>query len=235
MRSLAATAGYKATGQETRESFKKPFQSARGTTSILHTHRDARTTPQMVVRTRVFESDGPPSTKICPSFCGCSYRLAKGTNSCTARCPAVQHPRMPERSCTDPRLLAVHFPDTKSHALATSTMAQNALRIGAGVLVAAGVSALLNRWLAQKAERQNPPLGRFITVDGARLHYVDRGTGTPVVLLHGNGSMIEDFQSSGLIDLAAKNYRVIAIDRPGFGHSNRPRITVWTPQAQADL
>jgi pimeloyl-ACP methyl ester carboxylesterase len=47
--------------------------------------------------------------------------------------------------------------------------------------------------------------------------------------------MIEDFQSSGLIDLAAKNYRVIAIDRPGFGHSNRPRSTVWTPQAQADL
>jgi pimeloyl-ACP methyl ester carboxylesterase len=129
----------------------------------------------------------------------------------------------------------VHFPDTKSRPLATSAMAQNALRIGAGVLVAAGVSALLNRWLAQKAERRNPPLGRFITVDGVRLHYVDRGTGTPLVLLHGNGSMIEDFESSGLIDLAAKNYRVIAIDRPGFGHSNRPRSTVWTPQAQADL
>jgi pimeloyl-ACP methyl ester carboxylesterase len=38
-----------------------------------------------------------------------------------------------------------------------------------------------------------------------------------------------------LIDLAAKNYRVIAIDRPGFGHTNRPRNTVWTPEAQADL
>jgi pimeloyl-ACP methyl ester carboxylesterase len=129
----------------------------------------------------------------------------------------------------------VHFPDTKSRALATSAVAQNALAIGAGVLVAAGVSALLNRWLAQKAERRNPPLGRFITVDGVRLHYVDRGTGTALVLLHGNGSMIEDFDSSGLIDLAAKNYRVIAIDRPGFGHSNRPRSTVWTPEAQADL
>ena len=69
----------------------------------------------------------------------------------------------------------MHFPDTKSRALATSTMARNALPIGAGVLLAAGVSALLNRWLAQKAERRNPPLGRFITVDGVRLHYVDRG------------------------------------------------------------
>jgi pimeloyl-ACP methyl ester carboxylesterase len=38
-----------------------------------------------------------------------------------------------------------------------------------------------------------------------------------------------------LIDLAAKKYRVIAFDRPGFGHSERPRNTVWTPQAQAGL
>jgi len=47
--------------------------------------------------------------------------------------------------------------------------------------------------------------------------------------------MIQDFQSSGLIDLAAKNYRVIAFDRPGFGHSDRPRGKIWTPEAQADL
>ena len=47
--------------------------------------------------------------------------------------------------------------------------------------------------------------------------------------------MIEDFQSSGLIDLAARSYRVIAFDRPGFGHSDRPRNVVWTPAAQAEL
>ena len=129
----------------------------------------------------------------------------------------------------------MYFPDTRSRALTSSTMAQKALPIAAGVVVAAVASALLNRWLAQKAERRNPPLGRFITVDGVRLHYVERGTGTPLVLLHGNGSMIEDFQSSGLIDLAAKKYRVIAFDRPGFGHSDRPRSTIWTPEAQADL
>ena len=40
---------------------------------------------------------------------------------------------------------------------------------------------------------------------------------------------------SGLVDLAAKKYRVIAFDRPGFGHSDRPRSTVWTPEAQANL
>ena len=68
-----------------------------------------------------------------------------------------------------------------------------------------------------------------------RLHYIERGEGDALVLLHGNGSMIQDFSSSGLIEMAAERYRVIAIDRPGFGCSNRPRDKIWTPQAQAEL
>jgi pimeloyl-ACP methyl ester carboxylesterase len=107
-----------------------------------------------------------------------------------------------------------------------------AVAAGAGLLAA---TAIVNRQLAQKAQRDNPPKGQFIEVDGVRLHYVERGTGRPLVLFHGNGSMIQDFESSGLIDLAAKNYRVIVFDRPGFGHSSRPRDVVWTPEAQASL
>jgi pimeloyl-ACP methyl ester carboxylesterase len=107
-----------------------------------------------------------------------------------------------------------------------------AAAVAAGALAAA---ALLNRHLAKKAEHDNPPAGQFLDVDGVRLHYVERGSGEPLVLLHGNGSMIQDFESSGLVDLAAKNYRVIIIDRPGFGHSSRPRNVIWTPDAQAQL
>ena len=105
------------------------------------------------------------------------------------------------------------------------------------VTIVAGlaISALVNRVIAKKAERDNPPTGKFVEVGDVRLHYIDRGAGEALVLLHGNGSMIEDFASSGLIDKAAKKYRVIAFDRPGFGHSERPRRTVWTPEAQADL
>lgn len=95
--------------------------------------------------------------------------------------------------------------------------------------------ALVNRRLARNAENDNPPAGQFLQVGGVRLHYVERGAGAPLVLLHGNGSMIQDFESSGLIDLAARNYRVIVFDRPGFGHSDRPRNVVWTPAAQAEL
>jgi pimeloyl-ACP methyl ester carboxylesterase len=72
-------------------------------------------------------------------------------------------------------------------------------------------------------------------VDGVRLHYIESGEGPPLVLLHGNGSMIEDFDSSGLIDLAAMRHRVIVFDRPSFGHSTRPRETLWTADAQAEL
>ncbi len=102
-------------------------------------------------------------------------------------------------------------------------------------IAALAISAFVNHRLARKAERDNPPAGRFLNINGVRLHYVERGSGEPLVLLHGNGSMIQDFQSSGLIDLAAKKYRVIAFDRPGYGHSDRPRSTLWTPEAQADL
>jgi pimeloyl-ACP methyl ester carboxylesterase len=102
----------------------------------------------------------------------------------------------------------------------------------AGVLA---VSALVNRHLAAKAERDNPPAGQFLEVDGVRLHYVERGQGETLVLLHGNGSMIQDFESSGLIEMAAQKYRVIVFDRPGYGHSDRPRSRIWTPAAQADI
>lgn len=107
---------------------------------------------------------------------------------------------------------------------------------GLGLAAAAlGISAIANRYVAKKAERENPAVGQFIEVDGVRLHYLDSGAGEPLVLLHGNGSIIQDFETSGLIETASQNYRVIVFDRPGFGHSNRPRQTIWTPEAQAAL
>jgi pimeloyl-ACP methyl ester carboxylesterase len=56
-----------------------------------------------------------------------------------------------------------------------------------------------------------------------------------VVLFHGNGSMIQDFTISGLVDLLARRNRVLCFDRPGFGYSQRPRLRLWTATAQAAL
>jgi len=87
----------------------------------------------------------------------------------------------------------------------------------------------------RQAAAEHPPRGRFVEVDGVRLHYIERGSGPTLVLLHGNGVLANDFENAGLLDKAAEHYHVIAFDRPGFGYSERPRSRVWTPQAQARL
>ncbi|WP_162419797.1 alpha/beta fold hydrolase [Microvirga brassicacearum] len=113
-------------------------------------------------------------------------------------------------------------------------------KIAAGLFSAATAAGLV-AWgfavhlKAKRAERDNPPIGRFIDVGGVRLHYLDQGKGDPIVLLHGNGSMVQDFVGSGLVDFLAERYRVIVFDRPGFGYSERPRHRTWTPAAQAEL
>ena len=110
---------------------------------------------------------------------------------------------------------------------------RNAALIGIGAALAAAAFIVQQR--SRQAERDNPPLGKFIEVEGVRLHYIERGEGQPLVLLHGDGSMIQDFVASGLVERAAQRYRVIVFDRPGYGYSERPRTTLWTPQAQAEL
>ena len=107
----------------------------------------------------------------------------------------------------------------------------------AALLGAAGLAASLLYVQAKRsaAEHDNPPQGKFIEIDGVRLHYIEQGAGPPLVLLHGNGLFANDFDLSGLLDSATQPYRVIAFDRPGFGYSERPADTSWTPEAQARL
>lgn len=104
---------------------------------------------------------------------------------------------------------------------------------GVAALALAGSAVLVNR-RATQAERDYLPKGRFVTVDGVRLHYMEKGTG-PVVFLHGNGAMVEDMLISGVPDHAASAYRAIVFDRPGYGHSERPQHRTWTAVAQASL
>ena len=120
-------------------------------------------------------------------------------------------------------------------------MARNIGQSTAGSLAAisavalAGAAFIVNRQ-ASKAEKAYPPKGSFVSAGGVRLHYVERGQGRPVVFLHGNGMMVEDMLISGVLGAAAdRSFRAIAIDRPGFGHSERPRGTAWTAAAQAEL
>jgi pimeloyl-ACP methyl ester carboxylesterase len=105
------------------------------------------------------------------------------------------------------------------------------LPLGAALVAAAAYV----QWSSRRAERKDPPTGKFLTVNGTRLHYLDSGKGPVVLLLHGTGSMARELEISGVIRDLASHHRVIAFDRPGFGYSERPRSVRWTPAAQADL
>lgn len=106
------------------------------------------------------------------------------------------------------------------------------------VVVTVLILAVLAWWIrsqAKAAERDFPPSGQFVEVDGIRLHYIEQGSGPAAVLVHGNGAQSGDFIGCGLMEELATRYRVIAFDRPGFGYTPRPRGKTWTPRRQAHL
>ena len=111
-------------------------------------------------------------------------------------------------------------------------LATKALLAGTAAL---GALAVINTLIAHRTEQEHPPQGSFLDIDGVRLHYTDRGKGSPVLLVHGNAVSGDDFDISGVSDLLLQNHRVIIIDRPGFGHSARPRNRDWSAAEQAEL
>jgi pimeloyl-ACP methyl ester carboxylesterase len=61
---------------------------------------------------------------------------------------------------------------------------------------------------------------RFIDVDGVRIHYQEKGEGTPLILLHGFTSSTYSWKD--VFDPLSRTYRVIAVDLKGFGFSGKP-------------
>lgn len=104
-----------------------------------------------------------------------------------------------------------------------------------GVAALGLTSAALVQYLSRRAVVRRKAIGRKLRVSGHTVQLVDQGTGPCVVVLHGNGSMLEDLSSSGLIDQLAEKYRVIALDRPGFGGTNRGTSGAWTPERESAL
>jgi pimeloyl-ACP methyl ester carboxylesterase len=105
------------------------------------------------------------------------------------------------------------------------------LGIVAGVLAA---SAVITIFQSRRAEARHPPAGHFIDVDGVRLHYIDKGLGVPVLLIHGAGVSADDYVASGVVEQLSEHHRVVAFDRPGYGYSERP-AGPCTARTQAGL
>jgi haloalkane dehalogenase len=64
--------------------------------------------------------------------------------------------------------------------------------------------------------------GRYMEVNGYRLHYIDEGCGDPVVFLHGNPTWSYDWRN--IIPYLNDSFRCIAVDLIGMGRSDKPDI-----------
>jgi len=112
----------------------------------------------------------------------------------------------------------------------------------AAIVVAAACALAVATALGSRAiERRHPPGGIFVDVSGGRLHLVDLhppsgadADGPPVVLLHGASGSLEDMRIA-LGDELGRRYRVILVDRPGHGWSDRGGGTGAEPDRQAAL
>jgi pimeloyl-ACP methyl ester carboxylesterase len=114
--------------------------------------------------------------------------------------------------------------------------------IGIAIVVALFASlALITLLSAWKIEREYPPTGRFVEVNGGRLHVVDldaRAQPKPddlaVVLLHGASGNLGDMRVA-FGDLLPRVHRTILVDRPGHGWSERWADDGASPARQAAM
>lgn len=65
-----------------------------------------------------------------------------------------------------------------------------------------------------------PFRSRWLTINGMNYHYIDEGTGEPIVMIHGNPTW--SFYYRSLIQALSPMYRTIAVDHIGCGLSDTP-------------
>jgi pimeloyl-ACP methyl ester carboxylesterase len=106
------------------------------------------------------------------------------------------------------------------------------------IVVALAFLALLTQAGVLALQRAYPAQGQLIDVAGATLNVVELGprdaAGPPIVLIHGASSNLEAMRRP-LGEMLAKTHRVILIDRPGHGWSERGRLTDSTPAIQGRM
>jgi pimeloyl-ACP methyl ester carboxylesterase len=100
------------------------------------------------------------------------------------------------------------------------------------VVLSLGGLVIFTAVTARRVEKALPPRGQFIEVAGARIHYLDKGSGPPVVILHGLGGQMGNF-TYALLERLTGEFRVILMDRPGSGYSMRARGATGRPTEQA--
>jgi len=99
------------------------------------------------------------------------------------------------------------------------------LALAAAVLVLVACLAAISAIITLAINYRFPPEGSFLAVDGGKLHLVDHVAcerpKADVLLIHGASASLAD-QLVALSNSLSPRYRIVAIDRPGLGWSDRP-------------
>ncbi|AOI62436.1 alpha/beta hydrolase [Burkholderia territorii] len=101
-----------------------------------------------------------------------------------------------------------------------------------GVVAVLAALALFSGYVARRVTRAFPPEGRFVDIGGDHIHYVEYGSGPPLVFVHGLAGQWRNFAYLPLTRLA-QHHRVIFVDRPGAGRSLRGASSQANVFAQA--
>lgn len=102
----------------------------------------------------------------------------------------------------------------------------------AGTVALAAYHAVVTRRIARHAREAVPPPGRFIDVGDDSIHVVEEGEGRPILFIHGLGGTLFHF-TFPLFGALRDEFRLIALDRPGSGYSERRGKGPASPREQA--
>ncbi|MEC4717788.1 alpha/beta fold hydrolase [Noviherbaspirillum sp. CPCC 100848] len=92
--------------------------------------------------------------------------------------------------------------------------------------------ALFAWWTARRIKAALPPQGRFIIAGDVRFHVHEEGEGPPLLLIHGLAGQMRHY-TYGVSKRLSREFRVVSIDRPGSGYSERPSSMSADLSAQA--
>ena len=115
------------------------------------------------------------------------------------------------------------------------TLTSLAASVVLAALVLGGCGVAVDRRATAReaeAEAEYPPIGQIIEVEGTKIHAFVEGQGPDLILLHGASGNLRDFTFS-LSHALARDFRVIAFDRPGLGWSDDLGAAGVSPMEQA--
>ena len=104
-----------------------------------------------------------------------------------------------------------------------------------GAAYCIGSLHIARREPVSRPQAPSEPHASWVETRSGRVHVLDQGSGDVVLLVHGSGRSIADWQE-GFADALARDFRVIAFDSYGFGRSDRNHrweygIALWARQA----